>query len=218
MGLSTQFDGIRTKQRTEGICPLTPDTQLWLAANPIVNIFTPDPRVNSWSGCARLLGHRLIPGQISTARRKALIQLLACIETTFNRWKPGWLLWSNLVKEIESHGLILRGKGTMERSISSSALTHGAPGKSPLADLSPVHQAEWDLCWTVTSPDTLPVTVKLRCGVDWTSVTGNGLSPLALPNGKALSAKTIYRALRDRVLTQIHLSASFFQSATLHWL
>lgn len=93
-----------------------------------------------------------------------------------------------------------------------------APGKSPLADLSPVHQAEWDLCWTVTSPDTLPVTVKLRCGVNWTSVTGNGLSPLALPNGKALSAKTIYCALRDRVLTQIHLSASFFQSATLHWL
>lgn len=194
MGLSTQFDGIRTKQRTECICPLTPDTQPWLAANPIVNIFTPDPRVNSWSGCARLLGHRLIPGQISTARCKALIQLLACIETTFNRLKPGWLLWSDLVKEIESHR------------------------KSPLADLSPVHQAEWDLCSTVTSPDTLPVTVKLRCGVDWTSVTGNGLSPLALPNGKALSAKTIYRALRDRVLTQIHLSASFFQSATLHWL
>lgn len=41
-----------------------------------------------------------------------------------------------------------------------------APGKSPLAHPSPVHQAEWDLCETVTSPDSLPVTAERRRGVD----------------------------------------------------
>lgn len=37
----------------------------------------------------------------------------------------------------------------------------------------------------------------------------NEVSPLALSNRKVLQAKTIYRVLRDKVLTQIHLSASF---------